>query len=63
MGEQAEDGVSEVPVGPLALPGLPTPGEVQKPLVAPVEIEIADPVINIAFGVAITKEEKEEGAT
>ncbi|XP_053408017.1 ryanodine receptor-like isoform X6 [Mercenaria mercenaria] len=63
MGERDEGVVGEVPVGPLALPGPPTPGEVQKPLVAPVEIETADPIVNIAFGVAITKEEKEEGAT
>ena len=63
MGERDEGEVGEVPVGPLALPGPPPPGEVQKPLVAPMEIETADPVVNIAFGVAITKEEKEEGAT
>ena len=50
----------DVPAGPLALPG-PTSTTTAQPLVPPVELETAEPMI--AFGVAITKEEKEEGKT
>ena len=58
MGEKDEQ--PDVPLGPLALPG-PMEAVVQHAAVAPIQMETADPVI--AFGVAITKEETEEGAT
>lgn len=63
MGEKDEQADTEVPTGPLALPGPPVPAvpEAQQPLVPNVELETAEPMI--AFGVAITKEEKEEGKT
>jgi len=65
MGERDEGGAVEgaqVPPGPLALPGPPSPTQRDvAPIVPNVEIETADPVI--AFGLAITKEEKEEGTT
>ncbi|KAL4238125.1 Ryanodine receptor 2 [Mactra antiquata] len=63
MGERYEGDIGDVPTEPLALPGPPTPSvtTVSKPIVPNVEIETADPVI--AFGVAITKEEREEGQT
>ncbi|XP_052768471.1 ryanodine receptor 2-like isoform X9 [Mya arenaria] len=62
MGERDEGGVEgNVPTGPLALPGIPGPTPGDKPLVPPIEIETAEPMM--AFGVTITKEEKEEGQT
>ena len=62
MGERDERAPVCVPTGPLALTGpqMPPP-EIQAPIVPNAELETADPVI--AFGVAITKEEREEGQT
>ena len=62
MGERDERAPVSVPTGPLALTGpqMPPP-EIQAPIVPNAELETADPVI--AFGVAITKEEREEGQT
>lgn len=62
MGEKDERTESGVPTGPLALPGPSSAtSEATAPIVPNVELETAEPMI--AFGVAITKEEKEEGQT
>lgn len=62
MGERDERASTSVPSGPLALPGPQSAApEIRAPIVPNVELETAEPMI--AFGVAITKEEREEGQT
>ena len=58
MGEREEE--PEAPPGPVALPWPGSTIDTQA-AVSPADGETAEPMV--AFGVAITKEEKEEGKT
>ena len=58
MGEREEE--PEAQPGPVALPWPGSTIDAQQ-AVTPTEMETAEPMV--AFGVAITKEEKEEGKT
>ena len=59
MGEREEE--PEAPPGPVALPWPGSTIDTQKQVVTPTDLETPEPMV--AFGVGITKEEKEEGKT
>ena len=59
MGEREEE--SEAPPGPVALPWPGSTIDAQQQGVTSTDLETTEPMV--AFGVGITKEEKEEGKT